>query len=86
MSLSQMQNLEFALKLKPEGNYLTCAQFGATNELLKMATSRHAVFDWSRIKGKWIIETDVDQQEQALVFLSGIDWSPVDVQEEEPMV
>ena len=32
MSLSQMQNLEFDLKLKPEGYYLTCAQLGATNE------------------------------------------------------
>ena len=32
MSLSQMQNLEFDLKLKPEGNYLTCAQLGAKDE------------------------------------------------------
>ena len=51
-----------------------------------MATSRHAVFDLSRIEGKWIIETDIEQQDQALVLYSGIDWSYIDVQEEEPVV
>ena len=83
MSLSQMQNLEFDLKLKPEGNYLTCAQRGATNELLKMATSRHAVLDWSRLKGNWLIKTDMVQSEQALTFFTGIDFqSPEEVDPE----
>ena len=44
MCLSYMQDLEFDLKLKPEGKVFTCAQLGAKDELLKMATSRHAVW------------------------------------------
>ena len=57
---------------------LDCAQVGANNELFKVATSRHAVFDWSRIEGTWLVETDGNLQEQALTLFAGIDFQSPD--------
>ena len=41
-----------------------------------MAITIHALFDWSRIEGNWIIETDVDLQEQAPKKMSHL-WNTI---------
>jgi len=52
MSLPQMMNLGMDMQLRPNHIRLTCAALGYKDEALPFSTSRHVVFDLSRVKGK----------------------------------
>jgi len=53
MSLPQMMNLNFDISLRPSGqSKISSSILGLKREPLEFSTSRHAVIDFARIKGK----------------------------------
>ena len=72
-----MQNVRFNVSCEKGGVYLTSKTLGIEKKkLLKMGTTRHALFDWGSLKGPINLDIDLGAHATSLAFFTDVNFMP----------